>query len=397
MQLKDVSLSALSAGFLAVFVSFAGPVAIVFQAARLAGLSAELTSSWIWAIAMGSGVAGLLLSYRMKLPILAAWSTPGAALLVVSLPLVGIRQAVGAYIVSALLVLALGCSGAFQSLLRHIPKGIIAAMLAGVLFNFGVQAFVSIQASPALVLCVLLAFLLGKRLAPRYATALAMALGAAFVLARGDTHLGQVALSLAQPVFIAPEWSWHAALSVGFPLALVTLTGQHVPGLAVLTASGYQPPARLIVTSTACVSLLFACFGAHAINPSVIAASICTGSDAHEDPARRYVAGLAAGVLYIVIAVFGATLAQLMAALPKELIMTLAGLALIGSITTGLVGMVKHASHRDASVITFLVAASGMSLAGLGAAFWSLVLGGLAYLILHQRWGGRLAAAKAPA
>ncbi len=271
MNLKDFSLSAVVAGLLAVFISFAGPVAIVFQAARLAGLSDAMTSSWIWAISLGSGIAGLLLSYRLKMPVLAAWSTPGAALLVVSLPVVGIHQAVGAYIVSALLVLALGLSGAFKVLLEHVPKGIIAAMLAGVLFNFG----------------------------------------------------------------------------------------------------------------------------AHAINPSVIAASICTGVESNEDPAKRYVAGIAAGMFYLLIAVFGGTLAQLMAALPKELVVTLAGLALVGSITTGLVGLVTNEGHRDASVITFLVAASGMSLLGLGAAFWSLVIGALAYLILHQRWGRAAFAAPA--
>ena len=386
MNLKDVSLSAVVAGFLAVFVGYAGPVAIVFQAAKLAGLSAELTSSWIWAISLGSGVAGLLLSWRLKMPVLAAWSTPGAALLVVSLPVVGIHQAVGAYIGAALLVLALGLSGAFQVLLRHVPKGIVAAMLAGVLFNFGLQAFVSIQHSPALGFCVLLVFLLGKRLAPRYATALAMLAGAAWVLGDGHTNLSGVALTFATPVFIQPEWSWHALFSVGLPLALVTLSGQHVPGLAVLQASGYQPPARPIVSLTAFISLLFAPFGAHAINPSVIAASICTGSEANHDPAKRYVAGIAAGLIYLVIALFGGTLAQLMAALPKELVTTLAGLALIGSITNGLVGLVNHESHRDASMITFLVAASGMSMLGLGAAFWSLALGGLAYLVLHQPW-----------
>ncbi|MDC8759644.1 benzoate/H(+) symporter BenE family transporter [Janthinobacterium fluminis] len=387
MHIKDFSLSAVIAGFLAVFVGFAGPVAIVFQAAKLAGLPADVTSSWIWAISMGSGIAGLLLSWRLKMPVMAAWSTPGAALLVVSLPVVGIHQAVGAYIVAALLVLALGLSGAFKMLLAHLPKGMVAAMLAGVLFNFGVQAFVSIPGRPALVLSVLLAFLLAKRLAPRYATALAMLVGAVFVQASGDNHLGAVALSYATPVLIAPEWSWHAVLSVGFPLALVTLSGQHVPGLAVLQASGYQPPARPIVALTAFISLLFAPFGAHAVNPSVIAASICTGGEAHADPAKRYVAGIVAGLVYLVIAVFGGTLAQLMAALPKELVMTLAGLALVGSITSGLVGLVGNEEHRDASVITFLVAASGMSLLGLGAAFWSLVLGGAAYLILHQRWG----------
>lgn len=386
MPAKDFSLSAVIAGFLAVFVGYAGPVAIIFQAARLAGMSEGQTSSWIWAVSLGSGVAGLLLSWRMKMPVMAAWSTPGAALLVVSLPVVGIHQAVGAYIVSALLVLALGLSGAFKLLIEHIPKGLIAAMLAGVLFQFGVQAFVAIQSSPALVLTVLFVFLLAKRLAPRYAMALAMLAGTVYVAASGASHLGGVALSVARPEFIAPAWSWHAVLSVGLPLALVTLTGQHVPGLAVLRACGYQPPPGPIVALTGFVSLLCAPFGAHAICPSVIAASICTGPEAHPDPARRYVAGLAAGLFYIIIAVFGATLAQLLAALPRELLVALGGLALVGSITNGLVGLVGNESHRDASAITFLVAASGVSLLGLGAAFWSLVIGGLAYLILHQKW-----------
>ena len=396
MNMKDFSVSAVIAGFLAVFVGFAGPLAIVYQAAELAGLSADLTASWIWAISIGSGMAGLLLSYRMKMPVIGAWSTPGAALLVVSLPVVGIHQAVGAYIISALLVFALGLSGAFTYLIERVPKGIIGAMLAGVLLNFGMKAFVSIQTSPALVLSMLLAFLVTKRLAPRYSTAIAMLVGTVLVVANGDTHLSHVTLALAKPVFIAPEWSWHAALSVGFPLALVTLTGQHVPGLAVLKASGYTPAARPIVALFGFVSLLFAPFGAHAVNTSVVAASICTGSESHEDPSKRYVAGIAAGVIYIVVGLFGGALAQLLGAMPKELIVALAGLALIGSITTGLVGLVTNDKHRDSSVITFLVAASGVSLLGLGAAFWSLVIGGIAYLILHQPWAAKAELGAAP-
>ena len=396
MNMKDFSVSAVIAGFLAVFVGFAGPLAIVFQAAELAGLSASITASWIWAISIGSGVAGLLLSYRMKMPVIGAWSTPGAALLVVSLPVLGIHQAVGAYIVSALLIFALGLSGAFTYLIERIPKGIIAAMLAGVLLNFGMKTFTSIQTSPMLVLSMVLVFLVSKRMAPRYATAVAMLVGTVLAVVNGETHLGQVTLALAMPEFIAPAWSWHAVLSLGFPLALVTLTGQHVPGLAVLKASGFTPNARPIVALFGLVSLLFAPFGAHAVNTSVVAASICTGSESHEDPAKRYVSGIAAGVIYIVVGLFGGALAQLLGAMPKELIVALAGLALIGSITTGLVGLVVNEDHRDASVITFLVAASGVTLLGLGAAFWSLVIGGIAYLILYRPWIARAKLSPAP-
>ncbi|MGV8920574.1 MAG: benzoate/H(+) symporter BenE family transporter [Pseudomonas sp.] len=386
MKTKDFSLSAVIAGFLAVFVGFAGPLAIVYQAANLAGLSSEMTSSWIWAISFGSGISGLVLSYRLKMPIISAWSTPGAALLVVSLPVVGINQAVGAYIVSGLLVLALGVSGAFNSLIGRIPKGIIAAMLAGILFNFGIEAFASIHGSPVLVLGMILAFFIAKRLAPRYSTAIAMLVGMLYVLATGDSHLDTVSLTLAKPVFVMPEWTWYSVLSLGFPLALVTLTGQHVPGLAVLKTSGFNPSANPIVSLNGLISLIFAPFGAHAINPSVVAASICTGSESNEDPSKRYVAGIAAGIIYIVVGLFGGALAQLLGAWPKELIVALAGLALIGSITNGLVGLVTNDGHRDASVVTFLVAASGLSFLGLGAAFWSLVIGGVAYLILHKSW-----------
>jgi benzoate membrane transport protein len=390
MARADISMSAVIAGFLAVFVGFAGPLAIVFQAAKLAGLSADLTSSWIWAISFGSGISGLLLSYRLKMPIIVAWSTPGAALLVVSLPVVGLKQAVCAYIVSAMLVLVLGISGAFTVLIERIPKGIIAAMLAGVLFNFGTQAFLSIENSPLLVLSMVCGFLIAKRIAPRYSTASAMAVGVVFVSMTGAAHLSHISLAFVRPLFTVPEWSWHVALGLGVPLALVTLTGQHVPGLAVLKASGYSPPAKPIVSWTAVSSLILAPFGAHAINPSVVAASICTGRESHEDPSKRYVAGIVAGIVYIIVGVFGGALAQLLSSVPGEFIVALAGLALIGSITTSLVALVGDGSHRDSSVITFLVAASGLRFLGLGAPFWSLVIGGLAYLVLHAQWAAEI-------
>ncbi|MNV34149.1 Inner membrane protein YdcO [compost metagenome] len=393
---SDLSLSALVAGFLAVLISYAGPLVIVFQAAELANLSTEMTSSWIWAISIGSGLTGLLLSWRLKTPVITAWSTPGAALLVVMLPGLPLPQAIGAYIVSSLAITAIGLSGAFDKLIGAIPKGIAAAMLAGILFQFGTNVFSSLSASPELVILMVLTFLVFKRIWPRYAIAAVMLVGILFAVLAGRTELSHVSLALVQPVFVMPEWSLHAVLSLGLPLALVTLTGQYVPGMAVLRASGYPVSAGGIVGTTGLASLLLAPFGSHGVNLAAITAAICTGKEAHEDAGKRYVAGIACGLIYVLIGTFGGALAMLFSSLPKELIATLAGLALVGAITTGLVGAVVDEKHRDASVLTFLVTASGMSFMGLGAAFWGLVIGGLAYLILHKPWQQPLLAQPKP-
>lgn len=382
----DFSLSALVAGFLAVLISYAGPLVIVFQAAKLASLSTEMTSSWIWAVSIGSGLTGLVLSWRLKMPVITAWSTPGAALLVVMLPNMPLAQAIGAYIVASLAITAIGLSGAFDKLIEHIPKGIAAAMLAGILFHFGTNVFSSINANPTLVLLMVATFFVWKRLQPRYAIASVMLVGIAFAAVTDHTSLEKVQLTIVRPIFVTPEWSWHAVLSLGLPLALVTLTGQYVPGMAVLRASGYRVGASSIVSVTGITSLLLAPFGSHGVNLAAITAAICTGKEAHEDADKRYVAGIACGLIYIVIGTFGGALALLFSSLPKELIAALAGLALIGAITTGIVGVANDEKNRDASVITFLVTASGMSFLGLGAAFWGLVIGGLAYLVLHKPW-----------
>lgn len=389
MVTRDFSISALIAGFLAVLISYAGPLVIVFQAAKLANLSTELTSSWIWAISLGSGITGLLLSWKLKVPVITAWSTPGAALLVGMLPTMPLNQAVGAYIVSAVIITLIGLSGAFENLIQRIPKGIAAGMLAGILFRFGTEIFVSISAKPMLVLLMLATFLAFKRLQPRYAIAAVMLVGVLLAIAAGDTHFSQVTFAIVKPVFIAPEWSWNAILSLGIPLALVTLTGQYVPGMAVLKTAGYKTSASSIMTVTGTASLLLAPFGSHAVNLAAITAAICTGKEAHEDPAKRYIAGIASGLIYILIGVFGGTLALLFSSLPKEMIATLAGLALVGAITAGIVGAVQDERFRDSSVITFLVTASGMTFLGLGAAFWGLVIGMVSHIVLHRRWNAK--------
>ncbi|BAQ76581.1 benzoate transporter family protein [Pseudomonas sp. Os17] len=394
---KDLSLSAVIAGLIAVIISYAGPLIIVFQAAREAHMPSDQVSSWIWAISIGSGLTGLLLSWRLKVPVITAWSTPGAALLVSMLPTVSLPQAIGAYVVASLIIAVLGLSGAFDKLMSRLPKAIAAAMLAGILFRFGAGLFTSVTLQPALVLAMIAAYLLGKRFSPRYAILAVLLVGCAVAAGLGEFNGGSITLALAEPIFIAPEWNWHAIVNIGLPLALVTLTGQYVPGMAVMRSAGYTTPARSIVSWTAITSALLAPFGSHGINLAAITAAICTGREAHEDPNKRYIAGIACGLFYILMGIFGATLASVFAALPKELIAALAGLALFGAISAGLSGAMADEKQREAALITFLVTASGMSFLGLAAAFWGLIFGLVAHCVLsYTRQKHALAAATAP-
>lgn len=383
---KDFSVSATVAGLLAVLISYAGPLVIIFQAAQNANLSTDIISSWIWAISLGSGITGLFLSWKLKAPVIIAWSTPGAALLLGVLPTIPISEAVGSYIIAAVIITLIGLSGAFDGLVQRIPKGIAAAMLAGILLKFGTEVFISIKSMPVLVLIMLLTYFFVKRVLPRYAVLAVLVVGTLIAIVLGTTNLSLITIGLVKPVFIMPEWSIQSTLSLALPLALVTLTGQYVPGMAVLKASGYRTSANPIVTVTGIGSILLAPFGSHGINLAAITAAICTGKEAHEDPEKRYVAGIVCGITYILIGIFGGTLALLFSALPKELIAALAGLALIGAFSTGIVGIVQDESHREASIITFLVTASGMTFLGLGSAFWGLIIGGISYLMLHKNW-----------
>ncbi|PYC18592.1 benzoate/H(+) symporter BenE family transporter [Pseudomonas mosselii] len=379
---KDFSLCALVAGLIAVIISYAGPLIIVFQAADQAGLDNAATASWIWAISIGSGLTGLLLSWKLRVPVITAWSTPGAALLVSMLPSVSLAQAVGAYIVASLLIAVIALSGAFDKLMNRLPKAIAAAMLAGILFRFGAELFSSIHLQPVLVLSMLASYLLFKRLSPRYAILSVLIVGCGLAAGLGQLDTQALVLEMTIPTWTSPQWSWQAIVNIGLPLALVSLTGQSVPGIAVLRTSGYQVPARPIVSVTALGSLLLAPFGCHGVNLAAITAAICTGREAHENPDKRYIAGMACGAFYLLMGSFGATLASVFAALPRELIAALAGLALFGAIANGLAGAMGDEKQREPALITFLVTASGMSLLGLGAAFWGLIFGLAAHFAL---------------
>ncbi|MFJ2862763.1 benzoate/H(+) symporter BenE family transporter [Kitasatospora sp. NPDC087314] len=380
---RDVSGPALLAGLVCIAVSFSGPLVVVLAAAAAGRLDAAHTASWIWAVAIGSGLSGFVLSWWTRTPVITAWSTPGAALLVTSLGAYPYREAVGAFLVSAVVVTLFGVTGWFGRLIAAVPSGIVNAMLAGILFSFGAGIFGAVHSAPVLVVGSFAAFLLAKRLAPRYAVPVALLAGGVLAaLTVGlPLHLGSSGPT--RPVFTVPAFSWAAMVGLALPLTIVVLASQNAPGLGVMRAFGYRTDDRLLIGSTGVMSLLLAPFGSPGVNLAAITAAICSGPESHPDPRRRYVAGMSSGALYVLVGSFGGVLVSLFTGLPKELIAVIAGVALLASLQGSLAAAVADEKGRDAAVVTFLASASGMSLFGIGSAFWGLLFGLGTHLVLN--------------
>jgi benzoate membrane transport protein len=283
------------------------------------------------------------------------------------------------------LIIVAGFSGIFERMISRIPIALASGMLAGVLLRFGLDAFASMRTQLGLVLAMFAVYLVSRRVAPRYAVILTLLVGIVYAAAAGLLHLQGFALELARPVFVMPTFSVAAIVGIAIPLFIVTMASQNVPGVAVIRASGYSVPISPVVGWTGVATLLLAPFGAYALNLAAITAAICMGREAHEDPARRYVASVAAGGFYLVVGLFGATVAALFAAFPKELIAAIAGIALLGTIGNSLAVALRDESHREPALVAFLVTASGVTLAGIGSAFWGVVFGVATMLLMKQR------------
>lgn len=391
---KDLNLAAFTAGFVAVLVGFTSSVAIVFQAAQAFNATPAEITSWMWALGLGMGFCSAIPSLWLKKPVMVAWSTPGAAVLATA-GLAGgfsMAEAVGAFMVSAALITLFGVTGWFEKVMNRIPVAIAAALLAGVLARFGIEAFAVAKTALPLVLLMLAIYLLAKRLMPRYAVVLTLLGAIVFVAARGQLAWAAVTFSFAVPVFVRPVFTFAAIVSLAIPLFVVTMASQNLPGVAAIRAAGYGPdapdggiPVSRVITLTGIVTLVLAPFGAYALNLSAITAAICMGQEAHDDADKRYTAAVSCGVIYAVIGIFGAAITGLLTAFPRELVVAIAGLALLGTIGTGLAAAVKDESHREAALITFLVTLSGVVIAGVGSAFWGVVAGGVALFV--QQYG----------
>lgn len=382
MRTFSIPLPTVLSGFVAVLVGYASSAAIIWQAALAAGATTGQIAGWMTALGLAMGVSTLALTLWYRAPVLTAWSTPGAALLVTGLQGVSIQDAIGVFIVANALIVLCGITGLFARLMKIIPHSLASAMLAGILLRFGLQAFNSLNSE--LILCgsMLLAWLVLKVIAPRYAVIAAMLVGIAIALVKGDIVTDDVNLSPVLPAFIAPHFSLAHSISIALPLFLVTMASQNAPGIATMKASGYSLPVSPLIVFTGLLALLFSPFGVYSICIAAITAAICQSPEAHPDANRRWLAAAAAGVFYILAGVFGGSVTGLMAALPVSWIQMLAGLALLGTISGSLFQALHNEVERDAAIVTFLVTASGLTVFGVGSAFWGLVVGGICYSVL---------------
>jgi benzoate membrane transport protein len=394
---KDLSWSTFTAGFVAVLVGFTSSIAIVFQAAQAFGATQEMLASWVWAISIGMGLTTAIPSLMIRKPVMVAWSTPGAAVLA-SAGLAGgfsMGQAVGAFMVSAALIVLIGASGWFEALTKRIPLSIASALLAGVLARFGIAGFAAAQTALPLVLLMLFTYLLGRRFMPLYAVPLTLLFAILFVAGQGGFSNVVVPTGLTWPVYVAPEFSWSAMVSLALPLFVVTMASQNMPGVAAIKACGFGDeratggdaglPISRILTMTGVATLVFAPFGAFSLNLSAITAAMCMGPQSHPDKARRYTAAVCCGLIYIALGLFGATIMAMLSAFPQALVVAIAGLALMATIGNGLASALHKESDREAAMVTFLITLSGVVIGGVGSAFWGLLAGSLALAVQHYR------------
>lgn len=382
MRAFSLPLPTLLSGFVAVLIGYASSAAIIWQAAVAAGASAEQIAGWMTSLGIAMGVSTLGLSLWYRAPVLTAWSTPGAALLVTGLQGVTLTEAVGVFIVANALIVICGITGLFARMMRIIPHSLAAAMLAGILLRFGLQAFTNLEGHLMLCGSMLLAWLALKRVAPRYAVIAALFTGALVAWLEGEVVTRTLSVAPVIPTFIAPSFSLAHALGVAVPLFLVTMASQNAPGVATMKASGYDVPVSPLIVVTGLLALLLSPFGVYSICIAAITAAICQSPDAHPDASKRWLAAASAGVFYLLAGIFGSSITGIMAALPVSGVQMLAGLALLSTLSGSLYQALNHDAERDAAIVTFLVTASGVTLWGIGSAFWGLMAGGVCFATL---------------
>ncbi len=386
------ALGILTAGLVTVLVGFSSSYPIVVQAGASMGLSAAQLATMTAALSLGMGLTCLLPSIWLKIPVVIAWSTPGAALLVVSLQGVPLPQAIGAFIVCGVLLTIAGASGLFERFMSRIPLSLASALLAGVLLRFGIEAFGSLRTAAPIVAPMLAAYLIARRSSPRLSVPITLAVGliAFWILpdaapAAEIARLGDTGASL-QPLAWPPQFSLPVLLGVTVPLFLVTMASQNLPGVAVLRAAGYErAPISQLLTIVGLATLVLAPFGVFALNLAAITAALCMGPDAHHDPARRWLAAAMAGIFYLAVAVFAGPIAAWFISLPRELVVAIAGVALLPTIGRSMHAALLDESQRDPALVTLLTTASGLTLFGIGSAFWGVVFGVVTMIVWQPR------------
>lgn len=385
MARVSLPLPTVMSGFVAVLVGYASSAAIIWQAASAAGASTDQIAGWMTMLGIAMGVSSLALSLYYRAPVLTAWSTPGAALLATGLHGVSLNEAIGVFIFANALITVCGLTGIFARLMRVIPHTLAAAMLAGILLRFGLTAFSSLQGHFLLSGSMLLVWLILRRLASRWAVVGALIAGLGVCIFTGTFDPARTHLYVVMPQWTSPHFTLATLLGVGVPFFLVTMASQNAPGIATMNAAGYHLPVSPLMVATGLLALVLSPFGVFSVCIAAITAAICQSPEAHPDASKRWLAAAAASGFYLLAGISGGTITALLSTLPAAWIQTLAGLALLGTISGSLWQALSDPRHRDAAVITFLVTASGMTLLNIGPAFWGLIVGGLSYWLLSPR------------
>lgn len=383
--MRDMSFSTFTAGLVAVLVGFTSSAVIVFKAATAAGASAAEASSWLGILCIAMGLLSVVLSLKYKIPVMYAWSTPGAALLIATLNGEPLNEIIGAFVLSSLLIFLAGITGFFERAMKKIPVGIASAMLAGILLHFALDVFSSMKTHSLLILSMFLVYIVGKKFFPRFNIVIVLCIGVMITWLQGQLIARPIEFGLISPVFTMPYLSWKIFFSITLPLFIVTMTSQNMTGLAVMKTYHYKPDVSKLVAYSGLTNLIIAPFGGYSLNLSALTAAICMGPEAHHDPHRRYTAAISSGLLYILIGFFSGAVVGVFNTFPKELIMAIAGLALMGTISNGLITTVMHEEDREAAMMTFFVTASGVTLFGVGPAFWGLMAGIFTSLVFSRK------------
>lgn len=383
--LQDFSIPAVFAGFITFLIGISVSAVLVIQAAQLLGASPEQITSWFWALGLGIGLSGLLLSWKFKYPVATSWSTAALALIIATASGYTLYEAIGAFLICGLLTAILGFLGIFEKILAYIPQSLTSAMLAGVLLKFGIALFASMQNDWGFILSLLAVYIVTKRLWARYCIVITVIAGILICPLFLEFHVPTLHWGLAHPVWMKPEFTWSAILGLALPLFVINMASQYLPGIAMIKSYGYQPHVNHLIGWTGTAQTLLAPFGCYTVNIAAISAAVSLDDQVHPDPSKRYIAGMSCGFFYILMGLFAATLTSLLMSFPHLFIVALAGIALFGTISHNIAIAFHEVKDREAALLTFLFCASGVQFFGIGSAFWGLLFGFVVSIILNFR------------
>ncbi|MBJ9984372.1 benzoate/H(+) symporter BenE family transporter [Acinetobacter sp. S40] len=384
--IRDFSLPAAFAGFVTFLIGISVSAVLVIQAAQILGANTQQITSWFWALGIGIGLSGLILSWKFKYPVATSWSTAGLALIIATGSGYSLHEAIGAFLVCGLITALLGFFGVFEKVLAHIPQSLTSAMLAGVLLKFGIAIFANMQDHWQFILSLLAVYIVSKRLWPRYCIVITVVIGIAMCPFFMEFHPPVLHWDLAKPTWITPEFTWSAILGLALPLFVINMASQYLPGIAMIKSYGYQPHVNHLIGWTGATQTVLAPFGCYTVNIAAISAAVSLDDQVHPDPAKRYIAGMSCGFFYILMGLFAATLTSLLMSFPTLFIMALAGIALFGTISHNIAIAFHEPSDREAALLTFLCSASGVQFFGIGSAFWGLIVGIIVSLVLKVKF-----------